>query len=406
MMTVGAFIRTDMQHGPLTRVFTARGFAHRIFHFRFVCVISCIGVISVAGFLVASCGSHGKSIIVDSEIFIPDVKSRVDAIARMRDGGFVVTGIGLTAWVVATDSHGNLLWQYNDPFDDKNPTISQSVPQTEFHGAVPLANGNVLFCGTKYKSGRTDNLIVVLDNKGQLVDRRVQVPNDDPLLVYSRFPKCFSWNDGIVLIGDASDGSKGLIWIVELDHNGVKQRQALIDHAPAASSTAFAVPSFVFTAWESTDNFRIVRTNPKGETLAKRVIAGQFIMQLRSEVETSNTSILIYRAGRATLYTLDEHLQDVQPPKQVEGDFDPQAGCGYVLADGSIVLFGRSSNAAIAWISQQGTAYASRVFDPKYTSFSVSDAVPISAGQFVTVRGSVSQNPKDQGLVMSWVTTK
>jgi hypothetical protein len=45
-------------------------------------------------------------------------------------------------------------------------------------------------------------------------------------------------------------------------------------------------------------------------------------------------------------------------------------------------------------------------FDSRYVSSSVSDAVPISADQFVTVRGSASQDPKDQGLVMSWVTIK
>jgi len=37
-------------------------------------------------------------------------------------------------------------------------------------------------------------------------------------------------------------------------------------------------------------------------------------------------------------------------------------------------------------------------------SSTVSDAIPISADQFVTVRGSVSRDPRDQGLVMSWLT--
>jgi hypothetical protein len=47
-----------------------------------------------------------------------------------------------------------------------------------------------------------------------------------------------------------------------------------------------------------------------------------------------------------------------------------------------------------------------RAFDSKYVSFTVSDALPISADQFVSVRGSVSQDARDQGLVMSWVTIK
>jgi hypothetical protein len=365
-----------------------------------------IGIAAVAGLLVASCGSHGRSITVDQEVLFPDVEPRVNAISRTREGGFVVTGIGPTAWVLTTDSHGTLLWQFIDPIDSKIDTGSQSVPQSEFHGAVPLANGNTLLCGGKYKGGQTDNLLVILDRHGSVVEKRVEVPNDDPRLIYSNFYQCFLWQDGILLLGNTNDGAHGYIWLVELDGNGVKRRQALVDNVPAVAAAPLVGPSFVFTAWNSPDDFRVIRTNEKSDTIAKRVIAGEFIVQLRSVVETSETWVLIYRAGKATLYTLDERLQDVQPPKVIKGYFDPQAGRGYVLADDSIVLFGRGSNAAIALINKQGKPLAIREFNPKYTSFSVSDAVPVSADQFVTVRGSVSQNPKDQGLVMSWVTIK
>jgi hypothetical protein len=308
--------------------------------------------------------------------------------------------------VLATDIHGTLLWRFTDPIDSRIDTGSEAVPQSEFHGAVPLANGNTLLCGGKYKGGQTDNLLAILDRNGRLVERRVEVPNDDPRFKYSNFYQCFLWQDGIVLLGNTNDGTHGYIWLVELDGNGVKRRQALIDNVPAVKAGTVVGPSFVFTAWDSQDSFRVIRANEKGETIAKRVIAGEFIVQLRSVVETSKTWILIYRAGKATLYTLDELLQDVQPPKAIKGYFDPQAGRGYVLADGSIVLFGRNSNAAIALIGEQGNPRANYEFNPKYTSFSVSDAVPVSADEFVTVRGSVSQDSKDQGLVMSWVTIK
>jgi hypothetical protein len=247
---------------------------------------------------------------------------------------------------------------------------------------------------------------VILDRNGRLVERRIEVPNDDPSLRYSNFYQCFPWRDGILLVGNANDGSHGYIWLVELDGNGAKRRQALMDNVPAVAAGAIVGPSFVFTAWNSPDDFRVIRANESGETIAKRVFAGEFIVQLRSVIETNNTSILMYRAGKATLYALDERLQDAQPPKAIMGYFDPQAGRGYVLADGSIVLFGRGSNAAITLMSNQGKPLAIREFNPKYTSFSVSDAVPVSADEFVTVRGSVSQDPKDQGLVMSWVTIK
>jgi hypothetical protein len=364
------------------------------------------GIAALAGILLASCGSHAKSITVDREIFIPGVKPRVDAIARTHDGGFVVTGTGVAAWVVATDKQGSLLWRYNDPIDEGNHTGSQSVPQSEFHGALPLANGNTLLCGGKGKGGGTDNLVVILDHNGRLVERRVEVPNGDSRYIYSNFYQCFPWQDGILLLGNTNDGTHGYVWLVELDGNGVKRRQALLDNVPAVEAGAVVGPSFVFTAWDSEDSFRVIRANEKGETIAKRVIAGEFIVQLRSVVETNKTSILIYRAGKATLYTLDERLQDVQPRKEIQGSFDPQAARGYVLADGSIVLFGRRSNAAISLIGAHGKPLAIREFNPKYTSFSVSDAVPISTDEFVTVRGSVSEDPTYQGLVMSWVTIK
>jgi hypothetical protein len=360
----------------------------------------------VAVFLAASCGNHGKSIIVDREILIPDVKPRVDAIARRGDGGFIVTGFGATAWVVATDRHGAPLWRFIDPIDSTMDTGSASVPQSQFHGAVPLANGNTLLCGGKYKGGQTDNLVAILDRNGRLIEKRVQVPNDDSRFMYSNFYQCFLWQDGVMLLGNTNDGTHGYIWLVELDASGFKKRQAFVDNAPSAAAGAAIGPSFVFTAWDSQDNLRIIRANEKGETIAKRVIAGEFIVQLRSVVETGKTSILVYRGDNATLYTLDESLQDIRPPKAIKSYFDPHAGRGYVLVDGSIVLFGRSSNATIAVISDQGNTQAMRAFDPTYPSFSVGDAVPVSPHEFVTVRGSVSEDPREQGLVMSWVTIK
>ena len=325
---------------------------------------------------------------------------------RTRDGGFVVTGTGVSAWVLAADSQGTLLWQYNDPVEDVNDTGSQSVPQSEFHGAVPLANGNTLLCGGKFKSGQTDNLLVTLDRDGRPVERRVEVPNNDPNLKYSNFYQCFPWRDGIQLVGSANDGKHGYIWLLELDGTGAKRGQALLDNVTVGADATPGGPSFVFTAWNSPGDFRVIRCNEKGEILAMRIIAGEFIVQLRPVVETQNTWFVLYRAGKATLYTLDERLQDVRPSMEIKGHFDPQAGRGYVRADGSMILFGRSSNAEIALISKQGKPLAIREFSPKYPSFSVGDALPVSADEFVTVRGSVGQDPKDQGLVMSWVKIK
>ena len=363
-------------------------------------------ITAILASLVSSCGSHSRTIIVGREILIPDVQPRVDAIARTRDGGFIITGFGVSAWVIATDSHGSPVWRFSDPIDQTIDTGSPSVPQSEFHGAVSLANGNTLLCGGKYKGGQTQNLLAMLDPNGRLIEKRVQVPNDDPRLIYSNFYQCFPWQDGILLLGNTNDGKHAYIWLVELDADGVLKRQSFVDESPPVAAGSAVGPSFVFTAWDSQDSVRVIRTNEKGETIARRVIAGEFVVQLRSVVETRKTSLLIYRSERATLYTLDEHLQDLVAPKAIKGYFDPQAGRGYVLVDGSIVLFGRSSNATVALIDQRGSTQVSRAFGPQYPSLAVNDAVPVSSDEFVTVRGSVSQDPRDQGLVMSWLTIK
>jgi hypothetical protein len=391
-----------MRHQPLAFACAADGFPSSDTGSQLLQFFSRVGVAAVAGFLVA-CGSHGKSISMDREILIPDVKPRVDAIVRTRDGGFIVTGFGVTAWAVATDNHGTSVWQFIDPIDSKIDTGSRSVPQSEFHGAVPLANGNTLLCGGKYKNGQTNSLLVILDRHGKLVEKRMEVPNDDTRSIFSNFYRCFPWQDGLLLLGNTNDGAHGSIWLVELDGNGVKRRQAFVDNLPAVAAGTVVGPSFVFTAWDSQDSFRIIRANEKGEIIAKRVIAGEFIVQLRSMVESGQTSVIIYSAGRASLYTLDERLRDARPPREI-ANFDVLAGCGYVLADASIALFGRRPNAAVAWMSGKDKTYAVRPFDSKYISSTVSDAVPVSADQFVTVRGSVSQDPRDQGLVMSWVS--
>lgn len=249
------------------------------------------------------------------------------------------------------------------------------------------------------------SLLAILDRDGRLIEKRVELPNDDSRFIQSNFYRCFLWQDGILLLGNANDGTHGYIWLVELDGEGVKRRQAFVDNGSPLTAATVTGPSFVFTAWDSQETLRIIRANAKGETIAKRLIAGEYIVQLRSMVDSSQTTVIVYSAGRARLYTLDERLQDARPPREI-ANFDVLAGCGYVLADTSIALFGRRPNAAIALINGRDKTYTLRTFDSKYSSSTVRDAVPLSANQFVTVRGGVSQDPRNQGLVVSWVTIK
>jgi hypothetical protein len=342
-----------------------------------------------------------KSIVVGRQVLFRDIKIQPNAITRLSDGRFVIAGTGTIARALLTDAQGVLLWQYTDPATaDDLRTGYQSV----FYGAVPLSNGGFLLCGSTSPTGHDQiNEITILDASGRAVERRVEKPNGDPALTSSGFVKCFPWQDGIVLAGYASDGTRGYTWILKLDHDGKKEWQTILQgtmttQGGAASSLVFATPGK-----SAEEKITVIRVNSKGVSIAKRTIPGHRFVQLRTVAPAETTRVISYAlGGKPTLYTLDESLQDAEQPKDI-GDFDATQGCGYALPDNSILLFGHKDSAAIAWISESGLSRVIDEFDSQYKSYVVPEAIPLSANQFVTVRYSASVNPNDNGLVMSWV---
>jgi hypothetical protein len=349
-----------------------------------------------------------KSIVVDRQVLLRDLTMHPNAIVRTPEGGFLIAGFSGTAWAVATNAQGEELWKYIDPPDDSVHERSQSFSRSVFYGAVPLGNGNALFCGSKdTKDGQTVNDITILDNNGHAVERRTEIPNGDRTLKSSSFGECFHTEDGVTLMGSANNGTQGYLWIVRLDKSGGKKSEILVNAMGAVKDIEAAEPSWVIdTAGSAFDELNLIRVNQKGEIIARRPIKGRFLIRLRPSVSTRKTRVIGYAdGGQATLYILDEELHDSENPKLV-GNFDVTQGVGYVLKDNSLALFGRKDNAAVAWISASGRSSTIREFDLKYKSFVIEDAVPISANQFVSVRDSVSTNPSDRGVVMSWITIK
>ena len=109
--------------------------------------------------------------------------------------------------------------------------------------------------------------------------------------------------------------------------------------------------------------------------------------------------------GNATLYTMDASLADAKSPVDI-GSFYTERGAGYVLADGSLALFGRTNNAAVAWISASGTEQSVLTFYPKHSAFVVSAALPVASNQFVTARMSDGDASHSSALTMAWITFK
>jgi hypothetical protein len=365
--------------------------------------------IAVLGMLIASCGNSenltaAKSIVVDRQVLFRDIKIQPNAITRLSDGRFVIAGTGTVARALLTDAQGALLWQYTDP---ATAADIRTGYRSVFYGAVPLSNGGFLLCGSTSPTGHYEiNEITILDASGRAVERRVEKPNDDSALTSSGFVKCFPWQDGIVLAGYASDGTRGYSWILKLDHDGNKEWQTIFQgtmmtQGGAASSLVFATPGK-----SAEQKITVIRVNSKGVSIAKRTIPGHRFVQLRTLAPTDTTRVISYAlGGKPTLYTLDESLRDAEQPKDI-GDFDATQGCGYALPDNSILLFGHKNSAAIAWISESGLSRVIDKFDSQYKSYVVPEAIPLSANQFVTARYSASVNPNDNGLVMTWLTVK
>jgi len=361
----------------------------------------------VAALLISACGKSEHSsarapMVVNRQVLFRDIKIQPSAITRLSDGRFVIAGTGTIARALLTDAQGALLWQYTDP---ATAADIRTGYRSVFYGAVPLPNGGFLLCGSMSPTGHDQiNEITILDASGRAVERRVEKPNDDSALTSSGFVKCFPWQDGIVLAGYASDGTRGYTWILKLDNDGKKEWQTIFQgtmmtQGGAASSLVFATPGK-----SAEQKITVIRVNSKGVSIAKRTIPGHRFVQLRTLAPTDATRVISYAlGGKATLYTLNESLQDAEQPKDI-GDFDATQGCGYALPDNSILLFGNRNSAAIAWISESGLSRVINEFDSQYKSYVVPEAIPLSANQFVTVRYSASINSSDNGLVMAWVT--
>jgi hypothetical protein len=346
-----------------------------------------------------------RSIVVDRQVLLRDVNGPPNAITRTAAGGFVVAGERGTAWAVATDANGTMLWMFVDPRDEQAKTQYQS----NFKGIVPLSNGNFLLCGEKLdkKRGRL-GLIVILDGNGHVVEQRLLFPKDDQSFFSSRFTQCLPWSDGIAVIGTAANGlPPGRSWVMKLDKSGVKEWEILDPdlangHAVETADHNLVISGFEGAAFET----KVIRINPKGDVVARRMIKSYANLLLDSVEAITTVRMITYGLdNKATLYTLNDHLEDAERSKEI-GSFDAKQGRGYVLRDNSIALFGRLNNAAIAWIAESGEFYATAELDPRFKSFVANCTVPLSESRFVTVRNSVSVNIDDQGLAMSWVELK
>jgi len=355
--------------------------------------------------MTSGCEERAPSLTVERQMLVP-AKGSPNAIARSATGALIVAGGPGTAWSLEVGPDGRRLWTYEEPIDQKIKTPYQS----EFHGAVPLANGNVLLCGeTQSSSG--GGLIVILDPDGRLVERRSIRPNGDPKYFSSGFNACMPWNGSILLLGRATDGTHGLSWFMRLDQEGRKTWEKLDSEIAASHAVDTAGDGLVLAEFVPDQGTRVVRVNNNFEIVARRMIPSSAYALLRSVDSRRNTvHLVIYTFdGRVRIFTLNEGLEDQEEPQPIK-PVGVNQGCGYVLSDGSLALFGNVETGGIATAAvahfRRDKTMEGRVLERPNSgaaSYTVSDALPLSNAEFVAVQAQMSQNPNEAGIVLSWV---
>jgi hypothetical protein len=361
----------------------------------------------VAFLLIASCGNTGASadsIAMDRDVAIEGLIGHATSLAPTPGGGFVVAGY---SWAVATDANGAVLWRYTDP---DAAAIPKSYGQSEFHGVVPLSNGNILLCGIDQTPNGSVGLLTVLNSAGQLVEKRLIQPPGPGTNYAVRFDRCLRWDDGIAVIGGTVRDGTRFDWLMKLDGNGGKQWD-LFDYGLIGIDAVETVNHNLVMA--STDvvtrSTRLVQVNPQGHVVSTMPFAGYPDNMVRSAVPTSTLKVLanIDRADTEVFTLNDKFAQIVSPrPTKLKMTIN---GCAWVLSDGSVAVFGnlfaqggvyRSTVARIAAGDRPDEARAFALPNSQSISASVYDAVPISEKTFVAARDL------NGSLVLSWVTFK
>jgi hypothetical protein len=346
------------------------------------------------------------SITLDREVLVHDVGGTPNALAQLKDARLVVVGALESAWAFALDPAGKTVWRYEKPTDPEVKDRYQSV----YYGAVPLANGNVLLCGEVTTRTGSRGLITVLDGNGRLVQERQLLAQNSPEFFSSSLRQCLTWNGGVVAVGSASRRSGGGTpgWLLQLDASGAPVSEH-VDPELRASAAVVGSAGTLLLARLDSGFTQLVRVDARLQIVAHRAIASSAFGLLRATSPTAGVKLIVYQVAlKATLYSLGQQLEDVLPARALEPVYVDR-GRGYVLADDSLALFGYvykggPYTAAIARIGSAAKTDSIDVLPPEFASFSVNDALPLTANRFATVRAVAGRTRDESGVAVSWVT--
>jgi hypothetical protein len=357
---------------------------------------------------ITSCGAREQPsapMFLDHDLLLKGKAGTPYAITKRADGGFIIAGNMGSAWAVRTTSQGAVVWK----FDEEDGA-------SEFRGIVTLADGSTLLCGNADHG--LIGLVVIVSAEGRVLEERRLLPSEykDSWSTGS-FDHCMPWGDGIALLGTATvaiEGTnRGLGWLVKLDKNGQKQWEKYARDFVASDAVVTDDQALVIVRPDQTGGANVVRLDASGQKIAERAFKGDLNF-LHALTPTDAVTVIRY-GGKVRLLTLDRQLADAAPERLV-GPYYIDHGCGYLLSDGSVALFGQIGNLrpAIIRVGPPETKDTVLEFPASLGSFAVYSAVPLGAGQFVAVRpqnitkvgpnGFAVADEERDGVVMMWVT--
>jgi hypothetical protein len=364
-------------------------------------------------------GGSGHKIEIDRQIWLGGIEGSATAMAKIPGGGFVVAGYQSTGWAVATDAQGTILWNYVAPLDESLTLASPGFSHSEFHGVVPLRDGNILLCGEKYVDvHKTVAWITILSKTGQLIEERNEFKNGDEDYTSSSIDHCIQWNDDVVLTGNTkARTARGMArWIMKLDGRGAKQWERVFTAEnllfnPAVSADRDLVTVQIARNPNGTSINTLRKLNEKGEIVASSApMRGEYQYVMRSVGHDKGIAIIdsIQLRNRYDLYALGDRLEQIGESRQLRG-INLQEGFGFRLPDQSLVLFGSTSTqyggrGAIQWVANNGEEIAIVVFRQILNGVTFGDATPLASNQFVVVASQNAYASRTHGLFMSWIT--
>jgi len=310
------------------------------------------------------------------------------------------------------------LWKYEAPLDEKLTLRSPAFSHSEFHGVVPLANGNVLLCGEEHTTvDKVVALITVLSSTGDVVEERQEFTNGDDEYASSSVARCVQWDDGVALSGTKRDRASPntLTWVMRLDSNGAKQWQEISSSdAPLFNPVATSDHGLLVSRLDTrTTETTLIKFNAKGEIEVGSAPIKAGSLYLMRPIEPASGLAVVGHSGLSNTYqllTLGERLEKSEEPRELKS-FSLQEGFGFRRPDQSLVLFGSVSTqsggrGAVEWVAKNGEVLAGAVFPQILESLTFGDAVPLSSNEFVVVACQNAYASRTHGLFMSWITLK